>query len=428
MKKELYSELRTIYETAADNPHTFRVSLKMKDMVDERILRESVATTMRRYPYFSVRMEHGEDGFAFVPNERPVPVLHQDEPAVLASPQTDGHLFAVCFWKNKIHLEVYHALTDGAGIYELIKTLLYYYCSAYYGVTLSAESIRLADSPVDPAEWEDPARAIRDYSGAICVEKWNKPAYQLVDGGRITLSPDCICYNIRIPEAEFMRFNLSNDGSPGTIVALFLARAIQNLRTEKGGDDPVVIAMCVNQRRAIRAPLAHQSLVGDVRIVYDERIAKFPFMRQATCFRGMVALQSDTDMVLKELSEYASTIDALEALPDENARHEYCVDLMNRVTKSMSATISYVGKANFGEAEKYIQEFHVLPATALPSSATPLTLELSAVNGSFYVNFMQYFPEQDYLDAFIRELRANDINYDVLYLTPTNYPLMGKIW
>ena len=50
------------------------------------------------------------------------------------------------------------------------------------------------------------------------------------------------------------------------------------------------------------------------------------------------------------------------------------------------------------------------------------------MNGSFYVNFMQYFPEQAYLDAFIRELRANDINYDVLYQEETKYPRLIDLW
>ena len=69
-----------------------------------------------------------------------------------------------------------------------------------------------------------------------------------------------------------------------------------------------------------------------------------------------------------------------------------------------------------------MQEFHALPSTALPSCETPLTLELSAINGSFYVNFMQFFEGDDYLRAFIRQLRDNNINYDVLYQEPTKFP------
>ena len=38
MKYSLYAQLRTIYETTVDNPHTFRVTCKMKDMIDQDIL------------------------------------------------------------------------------------------------------------------------------------------------------------------------------------------------------------------------------------------------------------------------------------------------------------------------------------------------------------------------------------------------------
>ena len=35
MKHELFSELRTIYETTVENPHTFRVTVKTKDGWEE---------------------------------------------------------------------------------------------------------------------------------------------------------------------------------------------------------------------------------------------------------------------------------------------------------------------------------------------------------------------------------------------------------
>ena len=101
---------------------------------------------------------------------------------------------------------------------------------------------------------------------------------------------------------------------------------------------------------------------------------------------------------------------------------------MDRMTSYFTATVSYVGNADMGDAEYYIQEFHALPSTALPSSATPLTLELSAMNGSFYVNFMQFFKDECYLNAFIQELRDNNINYDVLYQEQNKYPRMIDMW
>ena len=422
----LYSELRTIYETTVSNPHTFRVSIKMKDMIDMNILRKSVDKTMKRYPYFLVKLKIENETVDFEKNDNEMPILNQEKPIVLASKESNYHLLAFCYWKNIIQIEIYHALTDGGGIYELIKTLLYYYCSEYYEKELSFEKIHLEGEKILEQEFIDPAIDLNYENIDLSVEKFNGNAFQLVSGGKINLTEDCKCYNIRIPENEFMRFNISNDGSPGTIIALLVARAIE--KYHQNTKDPIVISMCVNQRKALKAPLAHQSLVGDVRIVYGDRIKKLPFSTQATCFRGMVTLQSDSDVVLEELKGYKNTIDELSKLSTNKEKHKYCVDLMNQTTKSMTATVSYVGKASFGDAEKYIQEFHVMPSTALPSSATPLTLELSAVNGNFYVNFMQYFDEDLYFDAFVRELRENNINYDVLYLTHANYPGMENIW
>ena len=425
MIHSLYSELRTLYETTPENPHTFRLSLKMKDMIKEPILREAVDLTMKRYPYFRVRLKVTPEGLKFEDNPAEVPLLHQDAPSVLGSSENGGHLLLFCWWKNIVHIDCHHALTDGGGIYPMIRTLLYYYCSLYYGKELSSEGIRLSDSPVKEAEWTDPALKPLAVDTSMLIEKREGPAFQLFESGLIKEKLERgICYNLRIREDEFMRFNLSHDGSPGTIIALFLARAIEKLRPAV--QVPTVVAMCVNQRPALKAFDAHQSLVGDVRIVFGERFSKMPFMQQATAFRGAVALQSGADMVKQEIEEYREVMRSLEALPDDASRHRYCVDLMEKKTSAITATVSYVGKAPFGDAERYIQEFHVMPSTALPSSATPLTIELSAVNGSFYLNFLQYFREDIFLDAFLEELRENDIDYDVLYQTPMNYPEVGE--
>ncbi len=217
-----------------------------------------------------------------------------------------------------------------------------------------------------------------------------------------------------------MRFNISNDGSPATIVALLLARCVDELHP--GAPLPPVIAMCVNQRRALDAPLAHQSLVGDVRLPYTERLRPLPFGTQATCFRGMVTLQSDGDMVLDEIRDYQALMADLAAMDGHARRRERCVRRMEALSRCLTATVSYVGKADLGEAERYIQEYEALPSTALPSTHVPLTVEMSAVNGWFFLNFIQFFEESDYFTAFIRQLRQNGIDYDVLNVTEARYP------
>ena len=66
-----------------------------------------------------------------------------------------------------------------------------------------------------------------------------------------------------------------------------------------------------------------------------------------------------------------------------------------------------------------------MPSTALPSIHTPLTVEMSAVNGYFFLNFIQYFQEEDCFFRFVRQLRENNIEYDVLNVTKARFPLVN---
>lgn len=421
MKHTLFSELRTIYETTAEDPHTFRLSIKMKDLIDVDIMREAVNRTMERYPYFLVRMvREGADVF-YEDNPLPFPVINTCGRVTLGSAQTNYHLMAVCLWQNWLHIDCYHALTDGGGIHPMISTLLYQYISAYYGVEPDPSGIRLPGSEVSEDEWKDPGAVILPPQREGLVSKWSLPAFQ-IDEKHVHLQPESIVTTVGISEKEFIPFSISNDGSPATVVSLLLARSLDMVHPDTA--DPVVIAMCVNQRKALGAPLAHQSLVGDVRLVYSDRIKKMPFMNQATCFRGMVALQSDRDMVRDEIRDYQELMRELGKTDSFAERHDICVSRMENLSKCVTATVSYIGKINMGPMEHYLQEFDPLPSTALPSMHTPLTIEMVSMNGQIVLNFIQYFPEMEYFSLFAKQLRENDINYNVLRQEKALYPLL----
>ena len=94
------------------------------------------------------------------------------------------------------------------------------------------------------------------------------------------------------------------------------------------------------------------------------------------------------------------------------------------LSKCVTATVSYIGKVNLGSMERYLREFDPLPSTALPSMHTPLTIEMVSMNGLIVLNFIQHFPEMEYFSNFARQLRENDINYNVLRQEKALYPLI----
>ena len=223
-------------------------------------------------------------------------------------------------------------------------------------------------------------------------------------------------YSIAISESEFMRFNLDNDGSPGTMVSLLLSRAIAKLFPT--AENVIRIALCVNQRKALHAPLAHQSLVGGAMLEYKDQIRDWSLDRQATAYRGMVFVQSQEENVLRGLVSASGICRLILSKESDQERLGVAGYIQNLAAKLVTATVSYVGKANYQEAEQYIRDFRLWTS---PESNN-LLIEISAVNGRFTLEFIQRFSSPIYVNAFLKELEDNGIVYDLQDVNEPEFP------
>ena len=99
----------------------------------------------------------------------------------------------------------------------------------------------------------------------------------------------------------------------------------------------------------------------------------------------------------------------------------YINDLAGRV---VTATVSYVGKANYQEAEQYIRDFRAWTSSA----ADGLTVEISAVNGLFILDFLQTFSSPVFVNSFLKELEENGIVYDLHDVNELELPNIKLPW
>ncbi|MEE1158828.1 MAG: hypothetical protein UHS51_05345, partial [Atopobiaceae bacterium] len=153
MKQKLFTELRMLYASSRECPNNFRMRIRMRDLIDPAALRNAVDATMKRYPYFCVELQKENGQLVFVENHRPVVISHSMRGVELNSEDSNFHMIAFCRQDNWITLDVFHGMTDGTGAYEVIRTLLYYYCSERYQVVLKDEGIRLAGDAICEEEW-----------------------------------------------------------------------------------------------------------------------------------------------------------------------------------------------------------------------------------------------------------------------------------
>ena len=219
-----------------------------------------------------------------------------------------------------------------------------------------------------------------------------------------------------------MKFNIENDGSPGTMVSLFFSRGIAKMYPES--KDTVRVALCVNQRNALHAPLAHQSLVGGVMLEYKEQLRNWPIERQATAYRGMVFAQTREECVLAGVASAKGINQMLLTKETDQERLEIAGYIHNLSGKIITATVSYVGKADYKEAERYIRDFR---AWTSPSADMTL-IEISAVNGRFTLDFIQPFSSPVFVNAFLKELEENGITYDLQDVNRLELPNVRLPW
>ena len=99
----------------------------------------------------------------------------------------------------------------------------------------------------------------------------------------------------------------------------------------------------------------------------------------------------------------------------------YINSLASRV---VTATVSYVGKADYKEAEQYIRDFRLWTS----SSGNGLLVEISAVNGRFTLDFLQTFSNPIFVNAFLKELEENGIVYDLQDVNELELPNIQLPW
>lgn len=421
MEQKLFTELRPLYVTSKERPNEIRIRIRMRDLIDPDVFRHAVDATMERYPYFCVELQKKDGQYIFVENNRPVIITNSLHGVDLNSEASNYHMIAFCWQDNWIILDVFHGMTDGTGAYEVVRTLLYYYCSERYDVKLREESIRLVGDDIPAEEWLDPVANRTDLPLPRRNEQMSD-ALNLIASAGLEEDHQHTVYSVAISESEFMRFNLDNDGSPGTMVALLLSRAIAKLYPDT--NDIIRIALCVNQRKALHAPLAHQSLVGGVMLEYKDQMRDWPLDMQATAYRGMVFVQAQEENVLMGAASIKG-INGLLLSKESDQERLGVAGYINALTaRVVTATVSYVGKANYKEAEQYIRDFRLWTSSA----ANGLLIEISAVNGRFTLDFLQTFSNPIFVNAFLKELEKNDIVYDLQDVNEVELPNIKLPW
>lgn len=125
------------------NINIFRYSIILKHHVDKNILKRALEKSLEHYPSFKVKFKTGLfwNYFAFNPKNVLLDV-ESNMPCEYINPKKNNdYLFKVTHYKNKINLDVFHALTDGLGATIFLKEILYNYLDLKYKINADKKEI-----------------------------------------------------------------------------------------------------------------------------------------------------------------------------------------------------------------------------------------------------------------------------------------------
>lgn len=382
----------------------FRLSADLNEPIDRDIMQEALDVTVKRFPLIGSRLRAGV--FWYYLEETSAPEIEKDGCQPIMK-----HRFGevrkcairVLYYKNRIAVEFFHAVTDGNGGLIFLKTLIAEYISKRYGETLPC-TFGIADrlSYPAPEELED---SFSEYVGRVGAKRPTDKAFRLTGikekDGFLNLTCGII------PEKAFAE----HCRGLGVTVTAYLAsvmiltiiglqkRKVKNLDKRR----PVRVQIPVNLRRLFPSQTV-RNFAMVVNVGVDPRMGDYTFDE----ILGIVSRQMQLMITPKNM----------QAIFTENVNSErfFIIKLVPLFIKNivMKLVFDRVGEAqgcitlsNLGrielpeEAKKYVKAFDFILG---PQARAPYNCAVCSYNGELRINFIRRSEEPELEREFFRNL------------------------
>lgn len=256
----------------------YRFSAVLTEAVDPAALQRAVDECVPRFPGFSVRIKKGAFWYYFEPNDAPGPFVQPD----IANPcqpmrfqEDNGWLIRFYYYEKRISLEVFHALSDGAGALVFFRTVLAaYFREVGHDVPYSGPGLLDLREPPLKEERED---AYARYAGKKVLRGSMKgKAYQ----NKGTAEP---FYTLNVTMGflplDKLRETAKGQGVTVTeyLTAVLLKVLIDKQRRERPvREKPVALAIPINLRPWFPSATLRNFIIT-IRPVIDPSLGDYPF-------------------------------------------------------------------------------------------------------------------------------------------------------
>ena len=384
---------------------TIRIKCNLKETVDAEILDKALQKSIKRYPYFLIRVKQQDECYISVPNDLPVVLKMGPDVPTLGSAEVNWHMLALTCYQNTITFCISHIITDGAGFCPFIKTVLYYYLCMKYNIKLDSRGINLCDDELFDDEVINPYPEGKMKNSNAFFEPKRGEYFNLKDGG-IANDDEATVYYIKVNQNDFMKYNRKNDGTPCSFGAVLAAKAIWNVHPDMNKN--LVCDVSFNLRPAMGNLHNYRMLCSSFPLIYPPKLKDRSADILCTLSRGMILLNSQEENVINYCENLRSWIEKIENLPTLELKKKTVSEEALRRATDNTYSISYVGNVDLGEIGQYIDSIYNLTDGSVYGC---FFIEISSVNDYFDISFIQGFSSDVYYREFVKLIEENNIRY-----------------
>lgn len=400
------------------NTSVFRLSVLLKEDVNPGILQQAAEKALKRYPYMAVRL--GKHGFEQSGN----PLAVQEEtgtPCAPFDPAKEPFLLRILWYKRRISVELFHALADGTGGFEFLKTLLYSYLGLL-GVKIDPEGkVLLPEDTMSDEEYED--SFLKYYDGVKAPVHKLPPAFK-VKGEPLPAGGRNVLHGV-LPVDGLKKAAKRHEATITEYMCALMAYSIyRECINESVDDEPIVLSVPVNLRSAfptrtirnffcvtnVSVPIEYAKTFGAaLRVVKEE-------LRQKTQWESLRDALAQSCAVMEH--------PVVKAVPQfiRDAGTRFVFAFFSEDVKTM--TVSNVGQINLpSDMLPYVDHAE---AVIYPTERSPINCCMCSVNGKLTVSFIRTVKETGLMRFFFGFL-ARETGGEVTVYTNDWGTLDGKV-
>ncbi len=384
------------------------VRVALTEDIDTVLMQTALEKAAMRYPNFHSVLASDGKGLGYeLSNKKPVLQI-SDKRRKLGSSELHGFPYCVSCDGNMLKLSVHHGVTDGYGVTEFVKTLLYYYLKEC-GRPVTAGDIRLLETVYDEAA-EDEMSYLEHYDSSI------KPEQQQMGDVKLFSLP--VKYWDETGRYEFRRFKLSMSVKQtagfarqcgSSVTGLINAIVCKAFQTAYDLEGKLLINSVTSNFRRLMPSVSMHNFSGWFLTFYTPEMQGLPLAQTAAVMKGMISQNNTTQNALRIISERSETGLKQREMPLDEifAEKSDCMIEKRAVRQSLGFLVTNVGPLGITESMKpWVRDMELY----IPAITSPIVFGVNSVGDALTLSVVQSFEDEDIVRAFCKVCGENGLD------------------